>query len=105
MDGVQRQALNRPLQMRLLLDTDALVSGNFVMPVSQLWFAVTLRWAVAWCAEPDHETQSKNRTQHARTAPVENAMNIILSIDEKVAEGARKAAGAMGKSLNQAVRD
>ena len=32
-------------------------------------------------------------------------MNITLSIDEKVAESARKAAGAMGKSLNQAVRD
>ncbi len=32
-------------------------------------------------------------------------MNITLSIDERVAEEARKAAGAMGKSLNQAVRD
>lgn len=32
-------------------------------------------------------------------------MNITLSIDENVAENARKAAGAMGKSLNQAVRD
>jgi len=32
-------------------------------------------------------------------------MNITLSIDERVAERARKAAGAMGKSLNQAVRD
>ena len=32
-------------------------------------------------------------------------MNITLSIDERVAEQARKAAGAMGKSLNQAVRD
>jgi len=32
-------------------------------------------------------------------------MNITLSIDEKVAESARKAAGAMGKSLNQAVRN
>jgi len=32
-------------------------------------------------------------------------MNITLSIDEKVAEGARKAAGAIGKSFNQAVRD
>jgi len=90
--------------MRLLLDTDALVSGNFVMPVSQLWFAVTLRWAASWCAEPDHETQSKNRTQHVRTAPVESALNITLSIDERVAERARKAAGAMGKSLNQAAR-
>jgi len=48
--------------MRLLLDTDALASGKFIMPVSQLWFAVTLRWAVAWCAEPGHETKSKNRT-------------------------------------------
>jgi len=48
--------------MRLLLDTDAPVSENFVMPVSQAWFAVTLRWAVAWCAEPSHETKSKNRT-------------------------------------------
>ena len=32
-------------------------------------------------------------------------MNITLSIDERVAEQARKAASAMGKSLNQAVRD
>jgi antitoxin component of RelBE/YafQ-DinJ toxin-antitoxin module len=32
-------------------------------------------------------------------------MNITLSVDEKVAEEARKAAQAMGKSLNQAVRD
>lgn len=32
-------------------------------------------------------------------------MNITLSIDERVAEGARLAAQAMGKSLNQAVRD
>ncbi|MEO5735114.1 MAG: MerR family transcriptional regulator [Rubrivivax sp.] len=32
-------------------------------------------------------------------------MNITLSIDERVAEGARLAARAMGKSLNQAVRD
>lgn len=32
-------------------------------------------------------------------------MNITLSIDERVANAARKAAKAMGKSLNQAVRD
>lgn len=32
-------------------------------------------------------------------------MNITLSVDERVVEEARKAAGAMGKSLNQAVRD
>ena len=32
-------------------------------------------------------------------------MNITLSVDERVAEEARKAASAMGKSLNQAVRD
>lgn len=32
-------------------------------------------------------------------------MNITLSIDERIAEEARRAAGAMGKSLNQAVRD
>lgn len=32
-------------------------------------------------------------------------MNITLSIDEQVAERARGAAQAMGKSLNQAVRD
>lgn len=32
-------------------------------------------------------------------------MNITLSVDEKVAERARAAAEAMGKSLNQAVRD
>ena len=32
-------------------------------------------------------------------------MNITLSVDERVAERARKAAQAMGKSLNQAVRD
>ncbi len=32
-------------------------------------------------------------------------MNITLAIDERVAERAREAASAMGKSLNQAVRD
>ncbi len=32
-------------------------------------------------------------------------MNITLSVDERVAERARRAAQAMGKSLNQAVRD
>lgn len=32
-------------------------------------------------------------------------MNITLSVDERVAERARAAAQAMGKSLNQAVRD
>ncbi len=32
-------------------------------------------------------------------------MNITLSVDEQVAERARSAAQAMGKSLNQAVRD
>lgn len=32
-------------------------------------------------------------------------MNITLSVDEQVAEQARQAALAMGKSLNQAVRD
>lgn len=32
-------------------------------------------------------------------------MNITLSVDGRIAEQARKAAGAMGKSLNQAVRD
>lgn len=32
-------------------------------------------------------------------------MNLTLSVDEQVAERARHAAAAMGKSLNQAVRD
>ena len=32
-------------------------------------------------------------------------MNITLSVDQRIAEDARKAAAAMGKSLNQAVRD
>jgi antitoxin component of RelBE/YafQ-DinJ toxin-antitoxin module len=32
-------------------------------------------------------------------------MNITLAVDERIAEEARKAALAMGKSLNQAVRD
>jgi antitoxin component of RelBE/YafQ-DinJ toxin-antitoxin module len=32
-------------------------------------------------------------------------MNITLSVDEKVAERARATAQAMGKSLNQAVRE
>lgn len=32
-------------------------------------------------------------------------MNITLSIDQQVAQGAREAARKMGKSLNQVVRD
>lgn len=37
--------------------------------------------------------------------PLGRAMNITLSVDERVAERARKTARNMGKSLNQAVRD
>jgi antitoxin component of RelBE/YafQ-DinJ toxin-antitoxin module len=33
------------------------------------------------------------------------SMNVTLSIDQRIAEEARRAAGAMGKSLNQALRD
>ena len=40
-----------------------------------------------------------------RTDCVEKLVNLTLSADERVAEGAPKAALAMGKSLNQAVRD
>jgi antitoxin component of RelBE/YafQ-DinJ toxin-antitoxin module len=36
---------------------------------------------------------------------VEYDMNITLSVDQHVAEQARKTALSMGKSLNQAVRD
>ena len=32
-------------------------------------------------------------------------MNLTLAVDEKVAEAARRAAQAMGKSLNQVVRE
>jgi hypothetical protein len=32
-------------------------------------------------------------------------MNVTLSIDEQIVERARKKAEAMGKSLNQAIRD
>jgi len=32
-------------------------------------------------------------------------MNITLSVDQRLVERARKAAEAMGKSLNQAIRD
>ena len=32
-------------------------------------------------------------------------MNLNLSVDERIADEARRAASAMGKSLNQAVRD
>ena len=32
-------------------------------------------------------------------------MNLTLSVDERVAESARRAAQAMGKSLNQLVRE
>ncbi len=38
-----------------------------------------------------------------RTYPV--FMNITLSIDEQIAQRAREKASAMGKSLNQVVRD
>ena len=46
-------------------------------------------------------------TQHVYCAHIlcGVAVNITLSIDERVAEQARQAAQAMGKSLNQAVRD
>jgi len=34
----------------LAIAIDGLVSGNFVMPVSQVWIAFTLGWAMAWYA-------------------------------------------------------
>ena len=36
---------------------------------------------------------------------MQKAMNITLSVDKRIADAARKAAGAMGKSLDQAVHD
>ena len=44
-------------------------------------------------------------THFMRTFYVRTNMNITLSIDDHLAEQARTAAHAMGKSLNQAVRD
>jgi O-antigen ligase len=32
----------------LVIAIDGLVSGNFVMPVSQVWIAFTVGWALAW---------------------------------------------------------
>ena len=42
-------------------------------------------------------------TAHVRTYPV--SMNVTLSIDEQVVARARKRAEAMGKSLNQMIRE
>ncbi len=39
------------------------------------------------------------------TGYVEIAVNITLAVDEKLADRARQAAQAMGKSLNQVVRE
>jgi O-antigen ligase len=51
---------------------DALVSGNLVMPVSQVWFAVAAGWACAWVSPVDdrgpagvHQRQAES-TQRAR---------------------------------------
>jgi O-antigen ligase len=35
----------------LALLADAAVSGSFVMPVSQMWIALTIGWAIAWARE------------------------------------------------------
>jgi post-segregation antitoxin (ccd killing protein) len=40
-----------------------------------------------------------------RITYVEIGMNLVLAVDEQLAERARVAAQAIGKSLNQAVRD
>jgi antitoxin component of RelBE/YafQ-DinJ toxin-antitoxin module len=52
-------------------------------------------------AGPDQHPFAHNMCEHSEYT----AMNITLSVDERIAEQARKAAQAMGKSLNQAVRD
>ena len=42
-------------------------------------------------------------TEHVDTYPV--SMNVTLALDEQLVERARKRAAAMGKSLNQVIRD
>jgi O-antigen ligase len=54
---------------------DGLVSGNFVMPVSQVWIAVLAGWTVAWCranpvagARPGRATGGHSRWVGTATA-------------------------------------
>ena len=64
-----------------------------------------------WTGTAPEVVIRQNRTHAVRTYYVslslhlEQAMNITLSVDERIAEKARRTAQNMGKSLNQAVRD
>lgn len=51
---------------------DALVSGNLVMPVSQVWFAVAAGWAYAWASavdKPPAGAQPRHRGSTQRSRP------------------------------------
>lgn len=52
---------------------DGLFSGNFVMPVPQVWIAFTVGWALAWL----HRHSVKQTHGPTQPAPLRNASRII----------------------------
>jgi hypothetical protein len=50
----------------IAIAVDGLVSGNFVMPVSQVWIAVTLGWAAAWLSACEQRRPDSSAPQLAR---------------------------------------
>jgi O-antigen ligase len=55
----------------LAVAVDGVVSGNFVMPVSQVWIAVLIGWSVAWMRGEQHI---------AREAPAKAQGAAVLSV-------------------------
>jgi hypothetical protein len=50
----------------IAIAVDGLVSGNFAMPVSQVWIAVTLGWAAAWLSACEQRRPDSSAPQLAR---------------------------------------
>lgn len=58
---------------------DGLFSGNFVMPVSQVWIAFTFGWAMAWMAGQRRAGQAVSATPGRRLAPARLAALALLA--------------------------
>lgn len=61
--------------------------------------------SIAFASSSRFLGQARSLTQYARARKMCFTMNITLSVDEKIAAEARKAARSVGKSLNQLVRE
>ncbi|MED5620676.1 O-antigen ligase family protein [Ideonella sp. BN130291] len=55
---------------------DGVVSGNFVMPVSQVWIAVLIGWSVGWA----RRQQSSSRVSHSEVARAKRTFRCVAGV-------------------------